>query len=141
VGYEARAEARVWSGWSSAPRARLRISPRKAEYYAVISVGVTGPLSAGDGFPVPRSIRGVLLPEEAGDFDREFRAAMAQATETLDLTGVVQLLERWRRVAESSRDAPTHRRMLEHADQLSREDTADEVSTEAWPATRNRLGL
>ena len=38
-----------------------------------MSVGVTGPLSAGDHFPVPRSIRGDLLPEEAGDFDREFR--------------------------------------------------------------------
>jgi hypothetical protein len=106
-----------------------------------MSVGVMGPLSAGDHFPVPRSIRGVLLPEEAGDFDREFRAAMAQATETLDLTGVLQLLERWRRIAESSRDARAHRRMLDYADRLSRGDTADEVSTEAWPVTRNRLGL
>jgi hypothetical protein len=106
-----------------------------------MSVGVMGPLSAGDDFPVPRSIRGVLLPEEAGDFDREFRAAMAQATETLDLTGVLRLLKRWRRVAESSQDARAHRRMLEHADRLSRGDTADEVSTEPWSVTRNRLGL
>jgi Family of unknown function (DUF6247) len=106
-----------------------------------MAVGVMGPLSAGDYFPVPRSIRGVLLPEEAGDFDREFRAAMAQATETLDLTSVLQLLERWRRIAESSGDARAHRRMLENADRLSRGDTADEVSTEAWPVTRNRLGL
>jgi hypothetical protein len=106
-----------------------------------MSVGVTGPLSAGSDFPVPRSIRGVLLPEEAGDFDREFRAAMAQATETLDLTGVLQLLERWQRVAESSRDARAHRRMLERADRLGRADTADEVSTEAWSVTRARLGL
>jgi hypothetical protein len=66
---------------------------------------------------------------------------MAQATETLDLTGVPQLLERWRRVAESSRDVRAHRRMLERADRLSRGDTAEEVSTEAWPVTRNRLGL
>jgi len=106
-----------------------------------MSAGVTGPLPAGDDFPVPRSIRGVLLPEEAGDFDREFRAAMAQATETLDLTGVLQLLERWRRVAESSRDARAHRRMLGHAGRLSRGDTADEVPTETWAVTRNRLGL
>ena len=106
-----------------------------------MSVGVTGPLSAGDNFPVPRSIRDVLLPEEAGDFDREFRAAMAQATETLYLTGVLQLLERWRRVADSSRDARAHRRMLDDADRLGRGNTADEVSTEAWPVTRHRLGL
>ena len=65
---------------------------------------------------------------------------MAQATETLDLTGVLQLLERWRRVAESSRDARAHRRMLERADQLNRGDTANEVPTEAWPVTRDRLG-
>jgi hypothetical protein len=100
-----------------------------------------GPLPAGDDLPAPRSIRGLLLPEEAGDFDREFRSAMAQATETLDLTGVLQLLERWRRVAESSRDAQAHRRMLAHADLLSRGDTAGAVSTEAWSVTRNRLGL
>jgi len=29
----------------------------------------------------------------------------------------------------------------EHADRLSRGDTADEVSTEPWSVTRNRLGL
>jgi hypothetical protein len=106
-----------------------------------MSVGITGPLSAGDDLLAPRSIRGALLPEEAGDFDREFRAAMAQATETLELTGVLQLLERWRRVAESARDARAHRRMLEHADRLGRGDAADEVPTEAWSITRDRLGL
>jgi hypothetical protein len=63
---------------------------------------------------------GVLLPEEAGDFDREFLAAMAQATQTLGLTGVLQLLESWRRVAESSRDARAHRRLLGRADRLGR---------------------
>jgi hypothetical protein len=81
------------------------------------------------------------LPEEAGDFDPEYRAAMAQATETLDLTAVLQLLERWRRVAASSRDARAHRRMLERADRLGHAGTADEVPTEAWPVTRARLGL
>jgi hypothetical protein len=106
-----------------------------------MSVIAAGPLSGGGDFPVPRSIRGLLLPEEAGDFGREFRAAMAQATETLDLTGVLQLLERWRRVAESSRDARAHRRMLERADQLGRADPAEPVSTEAWSVTRSRLGL
>jgi len=66
---------------------------------------------------------------------------MAQATETLDLTGVLQLLERWQRVAESSRDVRAHRRMLERADRLGRGDSAGEVSTEAWSVTRARLGL
>jgi Family of unknown function (DUF6247) len=106
-----------------------------------MSVGAVGSLPAGDDLPAPRSIRGLLLPEEAGDFDRDFRAAMARATETLDLTAVLQLLERWRRVAESSRDVQAHRRMLDRAARLSHGDTAGEVSTEAWSVTRNRLGL
>jgi Family of unknown function (DUF6247) len=106
-----------------------------------MAVGAMGRTQLGDDFPAPRSIRRVLLPEEAGDFDREFRAAMAQATETLDLTGVLQVLERWRRIAESSRDERAHRRMLANADRLSRDDGADEVETEPWSVTRHRLGL
>jgi hypothetical protein len=43
----------------------------------------------------PRAIRAALLPEEIGDFDREFRAVMAEATETLDLTIVTSFVERW----------------------------------------------
>lgn len=106
-----------------------------------MSSGLATPLPSGNDFPAPRSIRDVLLPEEAGDFDREYRAAMAQATEPLELSGVLQLLERWRRVAESSRDAQAHRRMLRNADLLGRAGTADEVKTEAWSVTRSRLGL
>ena len=44
----------------------------------------------------PRAIRAELLPEETGDFDREYRQVMREAMETLDLTPV---LERWRLVA------------------------------------------
>lgn len=33
----------------------------------------------------PRAIRVSLLPEEAGDFDREYRQVMREAMETLDL--------------------------------------------------------
>ena len=106
-----------------------------------MSASLTIPLPSGNDFPAPRSIRDVLLPEEAGDFDREYRAAMVQATESLELTGVLQLLERWRCVAESSRDAKAHRRMLHNAGLLGHATTADEVATEAWSVTRSRLGL
>jgi Family of unknown function (DUF6247) len=67
------------------------------------------------------------------------RAAMTEATETLDLTGVLRVLERWRRVAESSRDAATHRQMLQHADELTHGSAS--VTTEPWPVTKARLGL
>jgi hypothetical protein len=106
-----------------------------------MSAGLDTPLPDGNDFPAPRSIRDVLLPEEAGDFDREYRAAMALATESLDLTGVLQLLERWRRVAESSRDAEAHRRMLRNAELLRNASTASDVAAEPWSVTRDRLGL
>ncbi len=106
-----------------------------------MSASLATPLPSGNDFPAPRSIRDVLLPEEAGDFDREYRTAMAQATESLELTDVLQLLERWRRVAESSRDAEAHRRMLRNANLLGHASTADQVTTEAWSVTRHRLGL
>jgi hypothetical protein len=86
----------------------------------------------------PRTIRASLLPEEAGDFDREFRQAMAEATETLDLNGVLALLERWQRVARSARDPQAHRRMLDHADRLA---SGAEIPTEPWHETKARLGL
>jgi len=86
----------------------------------------------------PKAIRAALLPEEAGDFDREYRQAMNEAVETLELAGVLALLRRWQRVAWSSRDERAHRRMLEHADRLSAGET---VATEPWSVTRARLGL
>jgi hypothetical protein len=52
----------------------------------------------------PREIRAALVGVEAGHFDREYRQAMADAAESLDLSGVLAMLERWRRVAWSTRD-------------------------------------
>ncbi|WP_129662847.1 DUF6247 family protein [Phytoactinopolyspora endophytica] len=86
----------------------------------------------------PRAIRAALLTEEAGDFDREFRQAMAEATETLDLTGVLALLRRWQRVAWSSQDDRAHRQMLRNAEQLA---SGGNITTESWNVTKARLGL
>ena len=94
--------------------------------------------SAAPLTPVPRTIRDALTPAERGDFDREYRQAMADATENLDLTPVVDLLERWRRVAASAQDAPAHQRMLDHARRLS---AGELLPTEPWPTTARRLGL
>jgi Family of unknown function (DUF6247) len=95
-------------------------------------------MSAGDLPQAPRTIRDALTPAERGDFDREYRQAMADATENLDLTPVVDLLERWRRVAVSAHDSPAHERMLEHARRLN---GGERLPTEPWPATARRLGL
>src|SRR5258706_480326 len=97
-----------------------------------------GPLEPAEEDLALRSIRDALLPEEIGDFDREFRHVMREATETLDLTGVLDFLRRWRRVAWSSRDPQAHRRMLAQADDLN---AGTAVPTESWSATKARLGL
>jgi len=86
----------------------------------------------------PREIRAALLPEEVGDFDREYRHVMAEATETLDLTVVHDCLARWRLVAISSRDHEAHRHMLDTVRRLS---AGEDIPTVSWEETKARLGL
>jgi hypothetical protein len=62
---------------------------------------------------------------------------MAEAIENLDLNPVLDLLERWRRVARSSQDPEAHRRRLKHA-ALS---TGQNVPTGSWPQMKTRVGL
>jgi hypothetical protein len=97
-----------------------------------------------DGPPAttPRAIRAVLLPEEVGDFDREWRTALARAAETLDLTEVFDTLERWRRIARSTQaDPQAHRRMLTTAARLrSGEDIPSASVDEVKALIDKRLG-
>jgi hypothetical protein len=87
----------------------------------------------------PREIRAALAEEETGHFDREYRQAMADAVESLDLSGVLAVLERWRRVAWSTQDDPAaHRRMLESAAGLS---AGEDTATVPWEQAKTRLNL
>src|ERR1700761_5504424 len=99
--------------------------------------------SFGDEQPVsastPREVRAALRGQEVADFDREYRRTMADAAESLDLSGVVSMLQRWQRVAWSTQDDPdAHRHMLVSADKLR---AGDHVATESWQQTKARLGL
>jgi hypothetical protein len=47
----------------------------------------------------PKGIRAGLPPEEVASFDERFRTAMAEATETLDLTPVMDVLAHYHRLA------------------------------------------
>ncbi|MFG1873417.1 DUF6247 family protein [Sphaerisporangium sp. NPDC049003] len=85
----------------------------------------------------PRAIRAALLPEDAGDFDCEYRAVMTEAMEALDLTPVTACLERWWRVAWSSADPDGHRAMLDTADRLIR---GQDVTTGPLRETLAELG-
>ena len=86
----------------------------------------------------PSTIRAALIGEEIADFDSEYRRALSDAAEKLDLTALVDMLQRWQRIALSSRDETAHRHMLEHADKL---DAGDEVETHPWGKVKARWGL
>ncbi|MDD7969461.1 DUF6247 family protein [Actinomycetospora lemnae] len=47
----------------------------------------------------PAEVRAALAAESAVEFDRQWRAALAQAADSYDLTAVHRCLEAWRRVA------------------------------------------
>lgn len=86
----------------------------------------------------PQAIRAALLPEEVGNFDREYRREMAAAIETLDLTPVIEMLARWQLVVRSSQDPQAHRRMLAHAAILN---AGGDIPRTSWEETKARLGL
>lgn len=61
----------------------------------------------------PRAIRDAVLEEERAGFERQFRAALEVAAETLDLTGVEKLLRAWQRIGElTERDGREKRREI-----------------------------
>lgn len=89
----------------------------------------------------PAELRSALIPEEAAEFEREWREVMSRATETLDLSEVLETLESWRLVAQLTAVAGSegHREMYRRA--------AARLTGEAVPAdeplsqTKARLGL
>jgi hypothetical protein len=61
----------------------------------------------------PKGIRAGLPPEEVASFDERFRAAMAEATENLDLVPVMDVLEHYHRLAWTyTADPAGYRRMF-----------------------------
>jgi hypothetical protein len=64
---------------------------------------------------------------------------MTEAAESLDLSGVLAMLERWRRVAWSTQDdRDAHHTMLETASRLN---SGEDVATVPWEQVKTRLGL
>jgi hypothetical protein len=114
----------------------------------VTAAAATGahPGSSGDrpfSEATPAEVRAALLPEEVATFEREWKAALAEAAETLDLTGVHRSLESWRRIAWSTQDDPAaHRRMLQAASKaLAGERVSTVPASEIKALIRERLGL
>jgi hypothetical protein len=89
----------------------------------------------------PAEVRAALIPEEAVEFERQWRAAMAKATETLDLAEVFATLDSWRRVARltAAAGADAHRAMYRRA---AAHLTGESASVgEPLAETKARLGL
>lgn len=89
----------------------------------------------------PAEVRAALIPEEAAQFEREWREVMGRAAETLDLSEVVETLESWRLVAQltSASGPEAHRAMYRRA--ASRLTGEDIPIDEPLPRTKARLGL
>lgn len=70
----------------------------------------------------PREVRAALIPDEVDDFDRQWRAALAEAAESLDLAGVFETLDAWRRRATIIQHLgpDDYRRMLAQAEHTLR---------------------
>lgn len=70
----------------------------------------------------PARVRAALIPEDVAEFDRQWRDAMATATESLDLSEVHRTLESWRRVAwlVTARGHDGYRRLLAEAERRTR---------------------
>jgi hypothetical protein len=89
----------------------------------------------------PAEVRGALIPEEAAEFDRQWRAVMIKAIDTLDLSEVLETLESWRRVARLTVavGAEAHRGMYRRA--ATRLTGQRIPAGEPLPQTKARLGL
>lgn len=91
-----------------------------------------------------RSIRDALIDEERAEFERRFAEEMASAAQTMDLTGVLQVLSTFREIAEITQRQGTaaHRRMLDQAARLQRGEDVPIVPGHVHKAEINaRLGL
>ncbi|MHC1563681.1 DUF6247 family protein [Actinomycetospora sp. C-140] len=88
----------------------------------------------------PGQVRAALAPESATEFDRQWRAALAGAAESYDLSTVHACLDAWRRVAEvtaAAGGAEGYRRLRARAaEALDRE-----VPAARWSEVRAELGL
>jgi len=84
----------------------------------------------------PRAIRDALIGVERTDFEHRYAEEMAQAAQTLDLTGVLEVIDTFRKIAEITQrqGGEAHRVMLERAAQLQHGEQVPTVSSHVHKA-------
>jgi len=68
--------------------------------------------AAAARFGSPAAIRAALLPEQLGEFDAAFDAALTAARRTLRLDQLRNVLQVWRRIALLTEEDPDRSRLL-----------------------------
>ncbi len=66
----------------------------------------------------PAEIRSALHPEYRAEFDRDYRAALVVAGQSLDLSAVHEVVESWRRRCWFTRDRDSYREAMRRAAEL-----------------------
>lgn len=71
-----------------------------------------GDADAASRYPHPVDIRAALLPEQHGDFDTAYTAALFTARDTLRLDALHNVLIVWRRMALLTQEDPDRQRQM-----------------------------
>lgn len=90
----------------------------------------------------PQEVRAALVPEEQPDFDQQWRAALTEAADSLDLTRVHAVLDSWRRRATITTHLghDGYRNMLAKAERILRTGEPEPGSV-PWSELKAELGL
>lgn len=87
----------------------------------------------------PQAIRSTLLAEDQAAFDTAYDTALADARSSLDLTGLFDMLERWRRLALLQQDPTRFQGVARRAAELlTGEPSPDD---EPLAVTRAKAGM
>ena len=87
----------------------------------------------------PATIRSHLLPEDRPTFVEEYRAALDEARQTLELTRVEYVVEQWRRVALLQADPARFHRTVRRAAEIVTGRPSPE--DEPFEVTRAKAGM